>query len=204
MQSDRMQLKYIKSQLIQVLPYCRRNLSLCWKVQKWVTNCPLICSFTCNKGGAAKTSRGREGASYNTSFWTDSSYIMMGVGILMWGQAAGTEADGGGCLLMESAKSLNLSLIWFMCFLRFCVSLLHAWSMLQRICSNWLMSCSRSLIGFSLCSDNTVLSTKCMDGASLWGMLTLTEGVGLTTGVLMIVEMGVVDLTTSGKTLFPI
>ena len=60
MQSDRMQLKHIKSQLIQVLPYCRRNLSLCWKVQEWVTNCPVICPFTCNKGGAAKTSRGRE------------------------------------------------------------------------------------------------------------------------------------------------
>ena len=68
MQSDRMQLKHIKSQLIQVLPYCRRNLSLCWKVQEWVTNCPVICPFTCNKSGAAKTSRGREGASYNTGF----------------------------------------------------------------------------------------------------------------------------------------
>ena len=68
MQSDRMQLKHIKSQLIQILPYCRRNLSLYWKVQEWVTNCPVICPFTCNKGGAAKTSRGREGASYNTGF----------------------------------------------------------------------------------------------------------------------------------------
>ena len=35
-----------------------------------------------------------------------------------------------------------------------------------------------------------------MDGASLRGVLTLTEGVRLTTGVSMIVEIGVVDLTT--------
>ena len=60
-QSDRMQLKHIKSQLIQVLPYYRRNLSLCWKVQEWVTNCPVICPFTCNKGGAAKIGRGGGG-----------------------------------------------------------------------------------------------------------------------------------------------
>ena len=41
-----------------------------------------------------------------------------------------------------------------------------------------------------------VLSTKCMDGASLQCVFTLTEGVGLTTGISMIVEMGVTDLTT--------
>ena len=41
-----------------------------------------------------------------------------------------------------------------------------------------------------------VLSTKCMDGTSLQYVFTLIEGVGLTTGVLMIVEMGVADLTT--------
>ena len=35
-----------------------------------------------------------------------------------------------------------------------------------------------------------------MDGASLQHVFTLTEGVGLTTGVSMIVEMGVVDSTT--------
>ena len=35
-----------------------------------------------------------------------------------------------------------------------------------------------------------------MDGASLRGVLTLTEGVGLTTGVSIIVEMGVADTTT--------
>ena len=41
-----------------------------------------------------------------------------------------------------------------------------------------------------------VLSTECMDGASLQYVFTLTEGVGLTTGISMIVEMGVTDLTT--------
>ena len=41
-----------------------------------------------------------------------------------------------------------------------------------------------------------VSSTKCMDGASLQCVFTLTEGVGLTTGISMIVEMGVADLTT--------
>ena len=41
-----------------------------------------------------------------------------------------------------------------------------------------------------------VSSTECMDGASLQRVFTLTEGVGLTTGILMIVEMGVADLTT--------
>ena len=35
-----------------------------------------------------------------------------------------------------------------------------------------------------------------MDGTSLQYVFTLIEGVGLTTGVLMIVEMGVADLTT--------
>ena len=35
-----------------------------------------------------------------------------------------------------------------------------------------------------------------MDGASLQHVFTLTEGVGLTTGVSMIVEMGVADSTT--------
>ena len=40
-----------------------------------------------------------------------------------------------------------------------------------------------------------VSSTKCMDGASLQCVFTLTEGVGLTTGVLMIVEVGVADST---------
>ena len=44
--------------------------------------------------------------------------------------------------------------------------------------------------------STAVSSTECMDGASLQRVFTLTEGVGLTTGVLMIVEMGVADLTT--------
>ena len=41
-----------------------------------------------------------------------------------------------------------------------------------------------------------VSSTECIDGASLQHMFTLTEGVGLTTGISMIVEMGVTDSTT--------
>ena len=41
-----------------------------------------------------------------------------------------------------------------------------------------------------------VSSTECIDGASLQHMFTLTEGVGLTTGISMIVEMGVADSTT--------
>ena len=41
-----------------------------------------------------------------------------------------------------------------------------------------------------------VLSTECMDGASLQCVFTLTEGVELTTGISMIVEIGVTDLTT--------
>ena len=40
-----------------------------------------------------------------------------------------------------------------------------------------------------------VSSTKCMDGTSLQYMFILIEGVGLTTGVLMIVEVGVADST---------
>ena len=40
-----------------------------------------------------------------------------------------------------------------------------------------------------------VLSTECMDGASLQCVFTLTEGVGLTTSISIIVEMGVTDLT---------
>ena len=45
-------------------------------------------------------------------------------------------------------------------------------------------------------APTAVSSIKCMDGASLQCVFTLTEGVGLTTGVSMIVEMGVADLTT--------
>ena len=41
-----------------------------------------------------------------------------------------------------------------------------------------------------------VSSTECVDGASLQHVFTLTEGVGLTTGISMVVEMGVADLTT--------
>ena len=41
-----------------------------------------------------------------------------------------------------------------------------------------------------------VLSTEYMNGASLQCVFTLTKGVGLTTGISMIVEMGVTDLTT--------
>ena len=41
-----------------------------------------------------------------------------------------------------------------------------------------------------------VSSTKCMDGTSLQYLFTLIEGVGLTTGVSIIVEMGVADTTT--------
>ena len=150
-----MQLKHIKSQLIQVLPYCRRNLSLCWKVQEWVTNCPVICPFTCNKGGAAKIDRGG-GASCGSSIWTSSSCMMMGVGILTWGQASGTKACGEGCLLTKLPKSLNLSSIQSTYSLRSCASSPCAWSMSRRICSNWSMSHSRSSIGCSPCSDGSV------------------------------------------------
>ena len=41
-----------------------------------------------------------------------------------------------------------------------------------------------------------VSSTECMDGASLQRVFTLTEGVGLTTSISIIVEMGIADLTT--------
>ena len=54
----------------------------------------------------------------------------------------------------------------------------------------------KSSIGSFSCSNGIVLSTEYVDGASLWYVFTLTEGARLTTGVSMIVEIGVVDLTT--------